>query len=100
MEFSVEKKIFMKIDNDSKIRIQSNIFNFFKNFRDIYRLTVSAEDYINIQYLDRVANVMNFEDTKTETATEQLISRYQKFTEKVAETVESLVNDSSMPGQP
>ncbi|MFX0138911.1 MAG: hypothetical protein ACFFDN_35045, partial [Candidatus Hodarchaeota archaeon] len=71
----------------------AEIFNFFKNLRDLYHLTVTAEDYLNFEYLDRVAVIMGFNDTATETAKQQLVAKYQKCTEDVAQIIKRLVTN-------
>ena len=51
-------------------------FNFLKNLRNIYRLTIAADDLIEEGYLDRVARVMRLEGNANVTPAQRLERKY------------------------
>ena len=68
-----------KIPNrSSHFRKLSEIFSFLKRLRDIYRLTVAAEDTIYLQNLDRVSPIMNFKASKTRSASQNLMEAFKE----------------------
>ena len=80
-------------DHHDRLCALANSFNFLKNFRDLYRLTVSAENELNMEYLDRVAHIMGFQDSKETPATQQLIKKYNLCTAEVNDINESLIEE-------
>ena len=56
----------------------AEIFSFLKRLRDIYRLTVAAEDTIYLQNLDRVLPIINFRESKIQTSSQQLMDAFKE----------------------
>jgi hypothetical protein len=82
-------------DCRNEFGIFQEAITFLKRLRDIYRLTVAAEDDVNVEYLDRVAHVMGLRNTQQLTAAQQLISDYQNCTKKVTHAVDNLIRKLS-----
>jgi hypothetical protein len=74
--------------------ILADAFDFLKNVRDIYRLTVSAGDVLRTAYLDRTAQILGYLDASKGTPTEQLLTLYHKRAEEVAQIVDRMLVDS------
>ncbi len=74
--------------------ILADAFDFLKNVRDIYRLTVSAGDVLRPEYLDRIARILGYRHSDAGTPTEQLLSTYDQCTSRVGEIVERMLTDS------
>ncbi len=71
----------------------ADALDFLKHIRDLYRLTVSADDNLNPKYLDRVAMVMGYQGL---TAGEQLVKAYQDCTRGASEVIKLLIHDLNM----
>lgn len=80
-----------KIDPTDEFCFLIKASNFLKNLRDLYRLTVAAEDELNFDYLDRVAHIMGFENSRKKSAAQKLKEKYIECTEKVSETIKILI---------
>jgi UTP:GlnB (protein PII) uridylyltransferase len=72
----------------------ADAFDFLKNVRDIYRLTVSAGDVLRPVFLDRTARILGYSRSENGTPTEQLLSAYHECTSKVTGIVEKMLADS------
>ena len=68
-------------------------FNFLKQLRDLYRLTVFAGNDLKIEYLEPAAKIMGYQDSEAEKAVDRLVWEYYLCTEESHEIVERLVND-------
>jgi UTP:GlnB (protein PII) uridylyltransferase len=66
-------------------------FDFLKSVRDIYRLTVSADDELQPEYLDEPGKILGFGKADGTGAAEQLMSAYQESTTRVAKIVQKLI---------
>ena len=82
-----------KIDHRDELCYLAEAFNFYKYLRYLYRLTVAAEDNLNVEYLDRIAEIMEFKNTPVATANEQLVSKYSQYTKTVSQIIDVLIND-------
>ncbi|MFQ6093739.1 MAG: hypothetical protein ACE5OR_13880 [bacterium] len=71
----------------------SGIFSFLKRVRDIYRLTVAAEDIIHLRDLDRVSPIMNFKGSRTRSGSEQLMVTFRENMELGWNIVSTLLAD-------
>jgi len=92
----INKKLVEKIcliNPNHQFCFLAEAFNFLKNLRDLYRLTISAEDVLNMEYLQRVALIMRYTDAHNGTAAEQLIEKYHQCTQQVTEAIDSLIID-------
>jgi len=74
--------------------VLADAFDFLKNVRDIYRLTVSAGDVLRPDYLDRTAQILGLIDGEEGTPTEQLLDLYRQRTSEVARIVDRMLVDS------
>lgn len=68
-------------------------FNFLKQLRDLYRLTVFAGNDLKIEYLEPAAKIMGYQDNQAEKAVDRLVWDYYLCTEESHEIIERLVND-------
>lgn len=68
-------------------------FNFLKQLRDLYRLTVFAGNDLKIEYLEPAAKIMGYQDSAAEKAVDRLVWDYYLCTEESHEIVVRLVND-------
>ncbi|UCE17474.1 MAG: hypothetical protein JSV84_11315 [Gemmatimonadota bacterium] len=80
-------------DKGSELKRLSGIFSFLKRLRDIYRLTVAAEDTIYLQNLDRVSPIMNFKDSSTQSASQQLMMAYRENMKQGWSLVSEFISD-------
>ena len=71
----------------------SEIFSFLKRLRDIYRLTVAAEDTVYLQNLDRVSPIMKFQDSKTQSASQQLMEAFVENMKQGWHLVSQFISD-------
>ncbi|MBN1154516.1 hypothetical protein JXB12_06290, partial [candidate division KSB1 bacterium] len=67
-------------------------FNFLKSLRNIYHITVKADDLIETEYLDRVAKVMKLEGNADLTASLQLEKKYRECKRNVIRLSTILIN--------
>jgi UTP:GlnB (protein PII) uridylyltransferase len=74
--------------------ILADAFDFLKNVRDIYRLTVSAGDVLRADYLKRAAQILGLDDAGKESPTERLLALYRQRTSEVARIVDRMLADS------
>ena len=72
-------------ENREDFEILCASFDFLRSVRDAYRLTVSADNDLRKEYLDRPAQVLGFENR------EALLADYHACTERVAAIVERLI---------
>ncbi|NIM20597.1 MAG: hypothetical protein GTO51_10275 [Candidatus Latescibacteria bacterium] len=72
-------------------RILADAFDFLKNVRDIYRLTVSAGDVLRPEYLGRAAEILGFKHKNKSTPIEQLLADYHKCSTQVARIVDRML---------
>ncbi|MBD3289633.1 hypothetical protein GF337_12580 [candidate division KSB1 bacterium] len=82
-----------KIDPCDDFNFLIKASNFLKNLRDLYRLTVAAEDELNFDYLDRVAHIMGFENSPSYPAAQKLKDKYLECTEQVSSTINKLIDN-------
>jgi hypothetical protein len=68
-------------------------FNFLKQLRDLYRLTVFAGNDLKIEYLEPTAKIMGYQDSAAEKAVDRLVWDYYLSTEESHQIVERLVQD-------
>ena len=68
-------------------------FNFLKQLRDLYRLTVFAGNELKIEYLEPAARIMGYQNNQVEKAVDRLVWDYYLSTEESHEIVERLVDD-------
>ncbi len=68
-------------------------FNFLKQLRDLYRLTVFAGNDLKIEYLEPAAKIMGYKDSPVEKAVDRLVWDYYLCTEQVHEIIERLLDD-------
>ena len=80
-------------DNEKRFCELSKAFNFLKHIRDLYRLTVSADDYLNYDYLDRVAGILNYKKKSGESGKQQLHEAYIECTQKAAKIIAELIDN-------
>lgn len=73
--------------------IMNKHFNFLKQLRDLYRLTVFAGNELQLEYLELAARIMGYNDNQKVTATEKLVQDYYKCTKETHQIVEKLVAD-------
>ncbi len=76
--------------------VLADAFDFLKNVRDIYRLTVSAGDVLRADYLERTAQILGLLDADKGTPTEQLLAFYRQRTSEVAHIVDRMLVDSEI----
>ena len=69
----------------------SEALNFFKSVRDLYRLTVSAEDVLRPEFLERTARILGFEACETRSATEDLLGTCHARARNTAEIIGGLI---------
>jgi UTP:GlnB (protein PII) uridylyltransferase len=70
--------------------VLSEALDFFKSVRDLYRLTVSAEDELRPEFLERTARILGFEASEARSATDSLLGTYHARAARTAEIVERL----------
>lgn len=68
-------------------------FNFLKQLRDLYRLTVFAGNELKIEYLEPAAKILGYQDHQAEKAVDRLVWDYYLATEESHQIVERLVAD-------
>ncbi len=68
-------------------------FNFLKQLRDLYRLTVFAGNDLRIEYLEPAARIMGYRDMPGEKAVDRLVWDYYLTTEQAHEIIERLLDD-------
>jgi len=68
-------------------------FNFLKQLRDLYRLTVFAGNDLRIEYLEPAARIMGYRDMPGEKAVDRLVWDYYLTTEHAHEIIERLLDD-------
>jgi hypothetical protein len=66
--------------------------DFLKNLRDLYRLTVAADDLIQIQYLQQAAEIMGFGEVDDPEAPKKLFDAYLFETKRVEKAVAELID--------
>jgi UTP:GlnB (protein PII) uridylyltransferase len=71
-------------------------FNFLKQLRDLYRLTVFAGNELQPEYLESAAKIMGYFDDQSGTATEKLVQDYFKRTKETHQVVEKLAAELSV----
>jgi hypothetical protein len=69
--------------------------DFLKNLRDVYRLTVAADDLIEIQHLQQAATIMGFGEAGDPKAPDRLYQAYLGKTEEVEKAVAELIDSIS-----
>jgi hypothetical protein len=74
-----------------EFEILGDDFDFLKSLRDVYRLTVSADDVLQTEYLEEAARILGFDGTESATASEQLISAYKTCASRVDGIVEGML---------
>ncbi|MBC8182370.1 hypothetical protein H8E88_14810 [candidate division KSB1 bacterium] len=67
--------------------------DFLKRLRDLYRLTVSADDVLQTDQLDTVAQIMKYKRDKEKTRVDKLIEEYNKRSKEVSQIVDSFLQD-------
>jgi len=72
------------------IRLKQNS-DFIKRLRDLYRLTVSADDILQTAQLGLIAHIMNYHSKQNKTATEKLIEDYFASATEVNEIIEFFI---------
>ncbi len=72
----------------------SGAFDFLKNVRDVYRLTVSAEDTFRPEYLGRAARILGFEHRETAPPEERLLAAYRERTAAAAGIIDRLLRNA------
>ncbi len=77
---------------DNLCRLNKN-FNFLKQLRDLYRLTVFAGNELKIEYLEPAAKIMGYQNNQTEKAVDRLIWDYYLCTKESHEIIEKLLED-------
>ncbi len=70
-----------------------NHSDFLKRLRDLYRLTVSADDILQADQLDIVARIMKYKTDKEKTRTEKLIEDYNQRSKEINQIVKSFLRD-------
>jgi len=68
-------------------------FNFLKQLRDLYRLTVFAGNDLKVEYLDQVAKIMGYQDNLSKKAGDKLVLDYYRCTEQTHQIVQRLIAD-------
>lgn len=68
-------------------------FNFLKQLRDLYRLTVFAGNDLKIEFLEHAAKIMGYQDNNRVTAVDKLVRDYYQCTGQTHQIVERLVSD-------
>ena len=71
--------------------VLSDSSDFLRSVRDVYRLTVSAENVLRPEYLDRMAAILGFNGPP------EFLRAYHKCTTQVAGIVERLIASASIP---
>jgi hypothetical protein len=71
----------------------SETFSFLKRLRDIYRLTVAAEDTICLQNLDRVVTIMEYQGAGAKSGAHELMETFRRHMEQGWEIVSTLIAD-------
>ncbi len=69
--------------------------DFLKNLRDLYRLTVAADDLIEIQHLQQAASIMGFGEVDDPEAPRRLYQAYLGKTKEVEKAVAELIESLS-----
>lgn len=69
--------------------------DFLKNLRDLYRLTIAADDLIEIQHLQQAANIMGFGEVDDPEAPKELYDAYLGTTKAVEQAVAELIESIS-----
>jgi hypothetical protein len=89
-------EILFEIDrrHGNDFRKLAEAFDFLKNVRDIYRLTVSAGDVLRPEFLDRTARILGYPNDETGSPTDHLLAAYQQCTTEVTNIVEVMLADS------
>ncbi len=67
--------------------------DFFKSVRDLYRLTVSAEDQLRPEFLERTAVILGFQGTETASAADALLAACRARAARTAAIVRQLVDE-------
>ncbi len=68
-------------------------FNFLKQLRDLYRLTVFAGNELKTEFLEHAAKIMGYQDNNRVTAVDKLVQDYYQCTRQTHQIVERLVSD-------
>jgi len=68
-------------------------FDFLKSLRDVYRLTVSADDVLQTEYLEEAAMILGFDGSESTTASERLIAAYKTCAGRVADIIEEMLQE-------
>ncbi len=89
-------EILFEIDkrHGNDFRKLAEAFDFLKNVRDIYRLTVSAGDVLRPEFLDRTARILGYSDSDEGSPTDHLLVAYHKCVSEVADIIEVMLADS------
>ena len=66
-------------------------FNFLKQLRDLYRLTVFAGNELQPEYLESAAKIIGYLDDQNGAATDKLVQDYYNCTKETHQVVEKLV---------
>jgi hypothetical protein len=77
----------MDPDHETEIRALRRGFNFLRNLRDVFRLSVAASDLIERDHLARPAEIMGFEST------DELLEMYIKALKESREAVETITRE-------
>jgi len=75
-------------------------FEFLKSVRDLYRLTVSAEDMLRPEFLERPARILGFHPSDTQSATQQLLVTYHACAQKTASTIRKIMEELQLQDHP
>ena len=67
----------------------NDAFDFLRSVRDLYRLTVSAENILRPEYLERAAKILGFGGS--ENSSERLLAACKTRTDSVARILESMI---------
>jgi UTP:GlnB (protein PII) uridylyltransferase len=70
------------------LEVLSASFDFLRSVRDAYRLTVSADNVLRPEYLDRPAKILGF------SSPEELLAQYHSCTTQVAGIMERMITDA------
>jgi len=94
----LNRKLFNTIcEKDSKHRAKFVVlkkhFDFLKQLRDLYRLTVSADDVIKTNYLSLVAKIMGYKPDEQRSATENMIQEFNRSTEQINQIVQHFIEE-------
>lgn len=87
----VDLMIEIRKEHAADLRVLRDGLQFLKNLRDIHRLTVSADDFIQQDSLESAAHAMGIRKNGGEYDWEEVARRFQEWTEVVSRTIERLV---------